>query len=62
MGSMVDSEVSKVSCPLVFVEVEVKGEKGSSSNVLIVEVDKRCFSVGRWVGTNGLKGKEVMFS
>ena len=62
MESMVDSEVSKVSCPLVFVEAEVKGEKGSSSNVLIVEVDRRCFSVGRWVGTNGLKGKEVMFS
>ena len=58
MGSMVDSEVSKVSCPLVFVEVEVKGEEGSSSSVLIVEVDRRCFYVGRWVGTNGLKGKK----
>ena len=48
MESMVDSEVSKVSCPLMF--VEVKGEKGSSSNVLIVEVDRRCFSVGRPMG------------
>lgn len=50
MGGMVESEVSKVSCPLVFVEVEVKGEEGLSSSDLIVEVDRGCLSIGRWVG------------
>ena len=47
MGGMVESEVSKVSCPLVF--VEVKGEEGLSSSDLIVEVDRGCLSIGRWV-------------